>query len=1194
MAGDPSVEQIKASLAETQSGAAPQTLDAHVGELTLAALERAVCAADPAVILVIPRIVRRVIRQQCELPGLGLKVPHRKSFVIRREPLLQICDRTELGLPDGAELPPQVILIARPDPDKLAAMTPSDVLLRCWRLVFHARVHWVLQERIADGSLTAADVRERIHQIGPTQFGEIRAVLAQEDLLLPPRDDVAAYVEFAAVYLELRFFARGLLPYYFPSIEDPEAIDAILTRDVDAKSLFRAARPQWAPEPQHRLAPLEVEDWPEEGEVEDAATPPPADRPSADKYRRLVRRADQAAAAGNVVRSAIYRARGERVVPPELAARARTALKSDVSRLVHRLLAALGIQETDPHPWQEILLALARQAPCAIWTAEARLLYDLQKVCVDHEREIYTVDVVEWTLSLGRRRMKRPLPSQRDVLICKHLRSAVGKLPQVRVSDSRRHQLSVLLRAAEVQAEFRVRERFRPLLSRTLDEVGLVPKNVPERVSRRKIIEELLDRVAERGFLVIGDLRDALSRNNLKLPDVPGLGGLWRGDALLRADRRLAETLDGVYGRAEFYLRWLQGLSSLGFGTKTGRFLTRFVVVPFGGAYLVLEGIKHLVHWFHRSPVPVKTPGWVTLWQVFQLGLLLLGIINYESFRRATGRLLKAWWHAAYHGTVRTFRAVTQWPPLQAVFRSRLFALTMRYLFKPLVIAWLAWWALPVEHVEWHRSAATGVVLFVAVNVLLNSRIGRDLEEVLTDGIVQAWRRIGVRILSNLFYLIMEFFKGILWAMERLLYTVDEWLRFRSGQSKLTLVGKAVLGVIWFYVTYIVRFGITVLIEPQINPIKHFPVVTVSHKILLPMIPTLAKMLDLMMDKLILRFDNPSLDITRGTAVAIVTSVIWAIPGMFGFLVWELKENWRLYEANRPTRLRPAVVGRHGETMMRLLRPGFHSGTLPKRYARIRRALRKALGKGVWKPVRKHLEVLRHLESSIHHHVDRELLALFRESRAWRSTPVTIEEIHVGGNRAKIALGCKSLAGEKLWLSIEMQSGWLLAGIVEPGWLVHLPPEQLEVLRTALIGLYRLSGVELVRQQIEAHLPVPPPVYEMTNGTLTIWPTGPSGPPVRYDLSGDSSFLVPQFDGPSGWLGQSEACPSSAKPSGFTSLPPSPPSVPSPLPVLERWRLVFKELPIPWDTWVRTWEEDQTGRGPGSDFLPLARVLPKI
>jgi hypothetical protein len=122
-------------------------------------------------------------------------------------------------------------------------MTPQDVLLRCWRLVFHARVHWVLEERIAEGKLTAAEIRRRMHQIGPTTFGEIRAVLGQEDMLLPPRDDTSTYVEFAAVYLELKFFARGVLPYYFPSIEDTQAIDALLAQDVDAEGLFRASQP---------------------------------------------------------------------------------------------------------------------------------------------------------------------------------------------------------------------------------------------------------------------------------------------------------------------------------------------------------------------------------------------------------------------------------------------------------------------------------------------------------------------------------------------------------------------------------------------------------------------------------------------------------------------------------------------------------------------------------------------------------------------------------------------------------------------------------------------------------------------------------------------------------------------------------------------------------------------------------------
>jgi hypothetical protein len=1172
MAESSSVEQIKPVLEggrDSRPLAAQATPGPQAGGLSLAELARAVSAADPMVILAAPRIVRRVIRRQCDLPGLGLKVPHRKCFVIRREPLLEICQRDELGLGADADLPPQVILIARPDADRLAAMTPGDALLRCWRLVFHARVHWALMERISQGILTEAEIRRRIHQIGPTPFGEIRAVLAQEDLLLPPRDETAAYVEFAAVYLELRYFGRGLLPYYFPCIEAPEAIDALLAEDVDAETLFLAARPLGAPKPQSHFAPLDVADWPEEGEIQSAPTALLAERPSPEKYRHLVRKAEKAAAAGNVVRSAIYWARAERVVPPDLAARARNALKTDVNRLVQRLQAALEIQSSDPHPWQGLLLSLAVEAPNGIWTAEARLLYDLQKVCVDHERDIYTVDVVEWGLSLGRRRVKRPLPSQRDVLMCKHLRSAVAKMAHVRLTDGQRRQLSTLLRASAQRVEKALRDRLRPVVSKTLDEVGLLPKNLPERIARKKIVEELLDKVADRGFLVIGDLRDALSRNNLKLPDLAGAGSLWRGDALLRADRRLAESLDGVYGRAEFYLRWLQRLSSLGFGTKTGRFVTRFAAVPFGGAYVLLGGMDHLLHLL----MPDVKPPWLMFWQVVNVGLFLMLLINWASFRQATGRILKASWRAAYAGTVGTVRAVVAWPPLQAVLRSRPLALAMRYLVKPLVIAWLASRALPLHYVEWHQSAATGIVLFVAVNVLLNSRIGRDLEEVLTDGIVQAWRRFGVRILTNLFLLIMDLFKGILWAMERLLYTVDEWLRFRSGQSRLTLVAKGFLGVVWFYVTYIIRFGITVLVEPQINPIKHFPVVTVGHKLLLPLIPTLARILDRTFDRLAIHFDNPAWNIEYGTAVALVTSVIWTIPGIFGFLVWELKENWRLYDANRPTRIGPVPLGRHGESMMRLLRPGFHSGTLPKRYAKLRRALRKALGKGKWKPVRKHLEVLRRVEESLRHFVEREFLSLLGESRAWRGAPVAVEEVRAATNRVKIALGCGAISKARLWLTIELQSGWLMAGIAEPGWLAHLGQERLEVLRTALIGLYKLAGVDLVREQIEAHLPVPPPVYEMTNGTLAVWCAGPSGPPVRYNLSGDGSLVVP---------GPGE--PSTAE-GGCTAGH-------APLPVLERRRLVFKEQPVPWDTWVQTWEGEQAGRGHRSEFLaPIHLVI---
>ena len=47
-------------------------------------------------------------------------------------------------------------------------------------------------------------VRERIHTLGQIEFDEVRSVLDQDDLLLPPGDDVTTYTELVALYLELR------------------------------------------------------------------------------------------------------------------------------------------------------------------------------------------------------------------------------------------------------------------------------------------------------------------------------------------------------------------------------------------------------------------------------------------------------------------------------------------------------------------------------------------------------------------------------------------------------------------------------------------------------------------------------------------------------------------------------------------------------------------------------------------------------------------------------------------------------------------------------------------------------------------------------------------------------------------------------------------------------------------------------
>ena len=59
--------------------------EVHEPGLSLAALDDALRLADPAALLVPPRILRRVIKHDAEISGIGLRVPHRKTYVIDRQ-----------------------------------------------------------------------------------------------------------------------------------------------------------------------------------------------------------------------------------------------------------------------------------------------------------------------------------------------------------------------------------------------------------------------------------------------------------------------------------------------------------------------------------------------------------------------------------------------------------------------------------------------------------------------------------------------------------------------------------------------------------------------------------------------------------------------------------------------------------------------------------------------------------------------------------------------------------------------------------------------------------------------------------------------------------------------------------------------------------------------------------------------------
>ena len=313
-------------------------------------------------------------------------------------------------------------------------------------------------------------------------------------------------------------------------------------------------------------------------------------------------------------------------------------------------------------------------------------------------------------------------------------------------------------------------------------------------------------------------------------------------------------------------------------------------------------------------------------------------------------------------------------------------------------------------------------------------------------------------------------------TVERLMYSVDEWLRFRTGDRRASLIAKAALGFVWFFVAYVMRFAVNVLIEPQINPIKHFPVVTVGHKVLLTAYDPAGKWL------------ASWLGISKLEGYLVAGAVIWCIPGIFGFLVWELKENWRLYAANRRRNLGPVKISSHGETMARLLKPGFHSGTLPKRFAKLRRAERHARAGGNWRAVHKHLRAIQHIELSIRRFVERELLELFSESKCWQALPVTLERVRLGTNVVQLSLACPGMAGGALQVAIDSQSGWLVAGATGSSWIDRLMPQQRQVLVTAVLGLYKAAGVDLVRQQIDSEFSSPVPWYDVSPKGLVVWP----------------------------------------------------------------------------------------------------------
>lgn len=1170
--------------------------------MKLAELQQAVRAADPAAVLVTPRVMDRVLQRLHKRGPLFGQMPHRVSAVVERSALYRHVDPDELDLEPDRILPDMVLLLVRPSPNVLANLDRDTLLSSYWRRLYHAAVHRAYARLIREGKLTPTDVVARISQLGVSVFAEARTVLDQEHYLWPDADDVAIYVEFAAVFLELRYFASNLVPIYFPSIRDPERVAALLNRDFDTHALFAQTRLPGAPDPVVRTDTKSDE--------------------SHDYYWRLMRASDRAERLGNTVRAAIIRTKAARVAPAAQTESTRDAARADLHRLTRRLQAALELTDAEVAEWDQDLPALLDKADQGTNPSEAALLFDLQKVGIDHEREIYSLDVIEWALSGGKRPIKRPLPAQRLVRITKHLRSAAARLTQARLSDEKRQHLARLMQTALSRTENRLRDLFRPVLNDALTGVGLQPSNVPERTAFLKMIEELLDRIIEVGFLTFSDLRDTLSRNQLKMPDLADPQQFVRGDPLLRLDRRLASALDGVYRPSEFYLRWLERCTAPAFGTAVGRWLTLFVLVPFGGALLLLDGLQMLldytvgyvwsslplfgpVHWLLRPPgggataqasnaaeaaasavatlgqllgtgmtggppgttvaihgdLPAIVPSIVReslrprvpLWHMLDLyiciGIILLGLVHSERLRHLASHAGLLLWHGVrgllYDLPVWLFRH----PLVQFLLGSWPFHLLVAFVVKPLVLCLLLRLLVPEAFSNWLGQAS----IFLAINFVINSRLGREVEDTSLQALIDFYDLLRAGLIPGLFRLVMALFKRIIDTTEYVLFSVDEWLRFRSGEGKLSMAVRAIGTVLWYPISSLTRFYLVVLIEPGYNPVKA-PVSILAAKFMAPIYPALtAWSVDLL---------RPWLGVLAWPLCAVT---VLHLCDVFGFLVWEMKENWGLYRANRQSELRSVRAGPRGETVRRLLQPGFHSGTIPKLYARLRHSEREALQTGNWRAARAQWRSLEEVQKSLRRLVERELVTLLKEGPAWKDVPLAVGQVELTPLRIRIELVHGGFPGAPASLEWEMHATWLVAAVQVPGWLAWVEEGHRQAVGAALAGLYKLAGIDLVREEVRANLPPAATEFDVAGRDLVVWARTEQAPAVLYDLETPKGPLVPRTV-----LGRPAV-----------DWPPLDPS-----------RVLYDRAVLTWQRWVARWEGDVDGKAPPPLFIPPMPLLP--
>ncbi len=973
-------------------------------------LERILRGTQPALYLISERHLVRILDRLIE-QGVRISSNPQLPVWVNREQL-----PSEFTLDST---PSRVLLLTPPDDRLLYDYSDNAILNSYARLLCRAEI----RAKIDSDPIVAQVVVECFLKLPKLVQEDVRFVLEAESQLPNRATDTELSHAFAPLWLDASVYSPHTLADWFPLASQHRETLAEYSRVLDANALLTKY-------------PIVV------GAALVGAL--------GSSFPKRIKKPDtkdtaHIAKLGNRVRAAVMYMRLAASGPEKnrtwYVAAARRELRDG---LIPKLDRTFGWKKKRADRWTQALFALLAHTQDGSWPHATRALYDLQKLAADLGQPLYRVAAVDWLLSFGRRPLKQPLDRARNVILLRRLARAESHVQRAGLATNEREQLLALFHEEMHEAESRIRASLGPVIQRVAEDVGLQTTNITERVALQKLIAELIDRLCERGFLRMSDLRDAIAQNALKLADVRGPIELFQGDNLLKMDARLSDELPGIYHKGEVYLRAIQRVSAVSFGTKAGRFLTRFVAIPFGGAFLGLEFLQHIVHGVQGIiRIIAKTPHghrthlhFVTLPSVLIVGMLFVFVVHSRVGRSIAVALAYRIRRVFATLFVEIPLAIWSSPPVRFALDNRISRALSRWVMVPFAVSVIVLFAL----INWDFSLDDALefcgVLFVLATAVWASPYGQRQADHFGEVTADSWRNFWWNLLPGTFTWIVWAFRELMGLFERGLYAVDEWFRYREGQSRESLIFKVIFGLIWFPIAYLFRFAFYLLIEPQVNPVKHFPVVTVSHKVIWPMVPQISAW--------------------TGISPWTVGMFVNGVPGIFGFMAWELMANWKLYRANQSQQLEPQTIGHHGETMRGLFRVGFHSGTVPKLFRKLRKHHEAATPEPRF--IDREHHALEHLQCAIADMISREILPLWDENPELRECRIAVASVTLGCQSAPIELSAATV-NTPLQILIAMHDEQIVGSVSEYGWAKSLSNSAMHSLEIGIHGAYAFAAV---------------------------------------------------------------------------------------------------------------------------------------